>query len=165
LTGVLKKTETKRNGEPTGTQVKAEGLLAYRPFDRRGDHFDHRGYRNSELAPVEDGRERVFGSRFAPLAQHGGSGLCDKLPERRLRRFDDQLGRHYRDLRNGCGCDHDLGLLGDDIVAKSGTTAKSGYLNTYGGVTAASTLPTPSRLTPRTVVPAVSAASSPIRPA
>jgi hypothetical protein len=28
---------------------EAKGILSYRVADRRGDHFDHRGHRNSEL--------------------------------------------------------------------------------------------------------------------
>src|SRR5260370_1859214 len=43
---------------------EAKGILSYRVVDRRGDHSDHRGHRNSEPAPVSYGRERGFGSRF-----------------------------------------------------------------------------------------------------
>src|ERR1700752_1225784 len=32
---------------------EAKGFLSYRIADRRGDHFDHRGHRNSELAPFQ----------------------------------------------------------------------------------------------------------------
>jgi hypothetical protein len=45
---------------------ETEGFLSYRVADRCGDHSDHRGYRNSKLAPVAYGRERSFGSGFTP---------------------------------------------------------------------------------------------------
>src|ERR1700730_3592457 len=49
---------------------EAEGFLTNRIADRRGDHFDHRGHRNSELAQVQDGGQRIVRSWIGPHAQY-----------------------------------------------------------------------------------------------
>src|SRR5437879_342144 len=67
---------------------EAKGFLTYRVADRRGDHSDHRGHRNSEPPPVPYGRQRGFGSRFSPHHQHRGSDLFHYVPERRFCRDD-----------------------------------------------------------------------------
>jgi hypothetical protein len=44
-------------------EQETERIFAYRAVDRRGDHFDHRGYRHSQPASRQDCREPGFGSR------------------------------------------------------------------------------------------------------
>src|SRR5215469_13898785 len=71
---------------------EAEGFLSYRVADRRGDHSDYRGHRDSELDACQDVGQRVLGRWFSPHDQHRGSELCDHVSDRRLY-GDRQLGR------------------------------------------------------------------------
>jgi hypothetical protein len=48
ISGINSQGENRNEEEP-------EGFLTYRIADRRGDHFDHRGNRDPELAPRSDG--------------------------------------------------------------------------------------------------------------
>src|SRR5216683_2765807 len=68
---------------------EAKGFLAYRIADRRGDHSDHRGYRYSELAALEDRSERIIRSGLGSYYQHGGSDVSVQLGQRFRCRFDE----------------------------------------------------------------------------
>src|SRR5260370_1910402 len=68
---------------------EAKGFLAYRIADRRGDHSDHRGYRHSELAALENRSERIIRGGFGSYHQHGGSDVSVQLVQRFRDRFDE----------------------------------------------------------------------------
>src|SRR3984893_19246887 len=55
-------------------------FLAYRIAHRRGDYSDHRGHRNSELAQVPYGSERVLGCWFCAYFEHRSDHLPELLP-------------------------------------------------------------------------------------
>src|SRR5262249_25137074 len=61
-----------------------EGLFTYRVADRRGDHSDHRGYRDSELAAFKDRRQRILGCGFGAYDRHRGSNVLLDLGYRLL---------------------------------------------------------------------------------
>src|SRR4029077_2392576 len=94
---------------PRRTYEEAKGFLSYRVADRRGDHSDHRGYRNSEPPPVPYGRERGFGSRYSPHHQYRGNNLSDDLSDGWIcrNRFPRRRGCN---LRNGDGCNLYVGM-------------------------------------------------------
>src|ERR1700735_3402184 len=54
--------------EKDKNEEESEGFCTYRIADRRGDHFDHRGYRNSELASRPYGGQSVFRGRVSSHA-------------------------------------------------------------------------------------------------
>src|ERR1700735_734107 len=56
--------------EKDKNEEESEGFFTHRIADRRGDHFDHRGYRNSELASRPHGGQRSVSSRFNPYDQY-----------------------------------------------------------------------------------------------
>ena len=67
--------------------MKKQGFFSYRIADRRGDHSDHRGHRNSELDAREDVSERVLCRWLSPHDQHRGSKLLDDVSDGRLYQF------------------------------------------------------------------------------
>src|SRR6202008_4241805 len=67
---------------------ETEGFLSYRIADRRGDHSDHRGYRYSELAALENRSERIIRGGLSSHHQHGGSDVSVELGQRFRGRFD-----------------------------------------------------------------------------
>src|SRR5437016_7952094 len=82
---------------------EAKGFLSYRIADRRGDHFDHRGHRHSELAAFENRSERVVCCRFGPHDRHFPGDLFLILGHR----LCDDPGtpwRHAGSLRGGRDC-------------------------------------------------------------
>src|SRR5207344_749545 len=60
---------------------EAEGFLTYRVADRRGDHLDHRGHRNSEPTSVAYGGQRSFRGWFDPYDQHPAVTYSSTYPQ------------------------------------------------------------------------------------
>src|ERR1700733_11989433 len=63
-------------------EEEPEGLFTHRVADRRGDHFDHRGHRNSEPASRAYRGKRSFGSRLDAHDRYRGNQLQQQLPDR-----------------------------------------------------------------------------------
>src|ERR1700730_10185869 len=65
-------------------------FFAYRTFDRRGNHLDHRSHRDSELAAFQDGGQRSVCCRNDAHAEYVRSRLLDDL--RSLSHQSDRFG-------------------------------------------------------------------------
>src|SRR5580698_9481901 len=105
LGGTSSQGENRNEEEP-------EGFLTYRIADRRGDHFDHRGYRDPELAPRSDGGARIFGGRLGSHDRYLAGYVPVHLGYRLRERLDDS---------GNAGCRLHRGFVHERLLDRPGS--------------------------------------------